>query len=279
MAEGGKKRRGTVAAGGTRRGIRDIFYETRVLLGREYTLRRFATEVLEGSIDPVMLGYIEKGKRLPSESLVRRLAAVRREDPRALLALLWRDRMLHAFGKELKRVLKAPHAVDGIEDATLAVHVSQAIAALPDDGSWVTTAQWRKRFRRGGDRRSQRKPLAAAVAARVERLLRDRGLIEVQGARVRRRGRHYVAGDVDERQSLAVEFCALFVKGLLDKLVFPETETGTYLRNHYLNIEEERLPEFQRRLEEALRGLAQEFAADAGRDTRFLNVLVTATPF
>jgi hypothetical protein len=279
MAEGGKKRRGTVAAGGTRRGIRDIFYETRVLLGREYTLRRFATEVLEGSIDPVMLGYIEKGKRLPSESLVRRLAAVRREDPRALLALLWRDRMLHAFGKELKRVLKAPHAVDGIEDATLAVHVSQAIAALPDDGSWVTTAQWRKRFRQGGDRRSQRKPLAAAVAGRVERLLRDRGLIEVQGARVRRRGRHYVAGDVEERQSLAVEFCALFVKGLLDKLVFPEAETGTYLRNHYLNIEEERLPEFQRRLEEALRGLAEEFAADAGRDTRFLNVLVTATPF
>ena len=86
-----------------RRGIKDVFYETRVLLGREYTLRRFATEVLGGSIDPVMLGYIEKGKRFPSEALVRRLAALRKQDPHELLALLWRDRMLYAFGRELRK--------------------------------------------------------------------------------------------------------------------------------------------------------------------------------
>ena len=42
--------------------IRDYFYETRVLMGREFTVKRFAVEVLEGAVDPVMLGYIEKGK-------------------------------------------------------------------------------------------------------------------------------------------------------------------------------------------------------------------------
>ena len=90
------------------RSIKDVFYETRVLMGREYTVRRFATEVLGNSLDPVMLGYVEKGKRFPSEALVRRLAAIRKEDPHPLLALLWRDRMVYAFGKELRRVLQAP---------------------------------------------------------------------------------------------------------------------------------------------------------------------------
>ena len=65
----------------TRKGIKDVFYETRVLTGRDYTLRRFATDVLGNSVDPVMLGYIEKAKRFPSEGLVRRLAAVRQQDP------------------------------------------------------------------------------------------------------------------------------------------------------------------------------------------------------
>ena len=87
-----------------RKGIKDLFYETRVLMGRDFTLRRFATEILGGSIDPVMLGYIEKGKRFPNEALVRRLATVRKQDAHELLALLWRDRMLYAFGRELRRV-------------------------------------------------------------------------------------------------------------------------------------------------------------------------------
>ena len=56
------------------KGIKDLFYETRVLSGREYTVTRFAKEVLGGAVDPVMLGYIEKGKRFPNEALVRRLA-------------------------------------------------------------------------------------------------------------------------------------------------------------------------------------------------------------
>ena len=97
--------------GSSRKGIKDVFYETRVLTGREYTLRRFAAEVLGGSVDPVMLGCIEKGKRFPSEALVRRLAAVRKEEAHELLTLLWRDRIMYAFGRELRRVLHAPRGV------------------------------------------------------------------------------------------------------------------------------------------------------------------------
>ena len=74
-------------------------------MGRGYTIRRFANEVLEGAIDPVMLGYIEKGQRFPNEDLVRRLATIREEDPQELLALLWRDRMIYAFARELRRVI------------------------------------------------------------------------------------------------------------------------------------------------------------------------------
>ncbi len=251
--------------------IKDVFYETRVLMGRQYTVRRFAEEVLEGAVDPVMLSYIEKGKRFPSESLVRKLAALRKQDARELLVLLWRDRMLHALGKELRRALHSPREVQGLPDAELAVRVSQAIAALPDDGSWVPLARWRRTF--AGKRRQS----SVGRADAVEQLLRERGLVEVQKGRVRRRGRHYVPQETEERAALAMEFCALFTKALLEKLVLAEQSAQTYLRNHFLNLEEERLDEFTTRLDAALRNLAEEFAADAGPHTRFLNVLVAAT--
>jgi hypothetical protein len=263
----------------SRKGIKDVFYETRVLMGREYTLRRFAAAVLGGSVDPVMLGYIEKGTRFPSEALVRRLAAIRQQDPHELLALLWRDRMLYAFGRELRRVLQAPRAVAGIADAELAVLVSQAIAALPDDGSWLPLTQWRRAFRTTPGRGSRQRGITAALARQVEEALVQRQLIELEGKRVRRRGRHFVAQTTAERQALALEFCALFLKGLLDKLALPEVETGTYLRNHYLHIDPARLPEFQQRLEAAVRALAEEYASDASARSRFLNILITATLF
>lgn len=259
--------------------IRDVFYETRVLMGREYTIRRFAEEVLEKSIDPVMLGYIEKGKRFPSEALVRRLAAIRQQDPHELLALLWRDRMLHAFGKELRRVLAAPRSLTDIQDADLAVLISQAIAALPDDGTYITMAKWRSGFRavKGQKRKDQKAP--DDLVQRVEETLRERELVEVKGSKVRRRGRHFVAHGTEERQALALEFCALFAKGLLDKLALPEKDTGTYVRDHYFNIDPERMPEFHRRLDEVLRTLSEEFADDSKARNRFMNILVTATPY
>jgi hypothetical protein len=262
-----------------RTGIKDIFRETRAAHGADYTLRRFTAEVLGGVVDPVMLGYIEKGQRFPSEALVRRLAAVRKQDAHELLALLWRDRIIYAFAKELKRVLHAPRAVAGVEDLELVVLVSQAVAALPDDAAWLPLATWRKSFRFVHGRRTADSKVSDAVARRVEDTLLERKLIEVRGTKVRRRGRHYVPQNLEERQTLAMEFCTLFAKGMIDKLALPDVETGTYLRNHFLNIESARLPEFQRRLEAAVRALAEEFASDPGSDTQFLNVLITATPF
>src|SRR5690242_14727076 len=130
-----------------RKGIKHVFYETRVLMGREYTARRFAEEVLGGTVEPVTLVAIEKGARFPSEALVRRLAAVRKEDPEPLLALLCRDRIVYAFGRELRRALKGPRGVSGIEDADLAVMISHAIAALPEGDQWTPVAEWRRKYR------------------------------------------------------------------------------------------------------------------------------------
>lgn len=251
-----------------------MFYETRVLSGREFTVKRFAKEVLGGTVDPVMLGYIEKGKRFPNEALVRRLAAVRGEPPAALLAVLYRDRMLHAFGRELRRALHDPAAVEGIEDADLAMQVSRAIAALPDDGAWVPLRTWRAHIAVAVRDKSQ----SNADVARVTALLRERNLVEQEKGRVRRVARHFVATTIVERRTLAMEFSAIFAKALLDKLSLPETAAATYLRNHYLHIDRARLPEFYGRLEAAARALTEEFAADAGTGTEFLNVLLAATP-
>ncbi|HEY0299734.1 MAG TPA: hypothetical protein VGC36_00250, partial [Rhizomicrobium sp.] len=204
------------------RGIKDVFYETRVLRGRDFTLRRFASEVLGGVVDPVMLGYIEKGQRFPSEALVWRLAALRKQDAHELLALLWRDRMLYAFARELKRVLHAPRAVAGIEDADLVVLVSQAMAALPDDESWIPVATWRKAFRSVHGRRTADSKVPDPLVKRVEQTLIERELVEVRAGKARRRGRHFVPQNTEERRALAIEFCALFTKGLIDKLALPD---------------------------------------------------------
>jgi len=254
--------------GPQRKGIKDAFYETRVLTGRDYTVRRFATEVLDGSVSPLLLGYIEKGTRMPTEALVRRLAAVRKEDPQQLLALLWRDRMLLTFGRELRRVLRAPSGLGGIDDAELAVLVSQAIAALPEDGSWITLARWRKAFR--GTPRGR----GAVAAAPTER-----ELVEIRAGKVRRRGHHFAARTAAEQKALGLEFCALFLKALLDKLVLADVETGTYLRNHFLYVDPADLPEIQRRLDAAVVAIADEFARGPSSGRKFLNMLITSTPF
>jgi hypothetical protein len=161
----------------------------------------------------------------------------------------------------------------------LAVLVSQAIAALPDDGTAISTTAWRKAFRRVPGRRAERVPVSDEMAARVEKTLTERELVEVRSGKARRLQRHFRPESTEEKQALAMEFCALFAKGLLDKLVLLEQDTGTYLRNHFLNIEPERMQEFSKRLDEALRRLAEEFAADPSARTQLLNVLVTATPF
>jgi hypothetical protein len=260
-----------------RRGIKDVFYETRVAMGRGFSVRRFAEEVLGGTVEPITLGCIEKGTRFPTEALVRRLAAVRKEDPHVLLALLWRDRMLYGFGRELRRVLQAPRGLGGIEDADLAVLVSHAIAALPPDDHWMSVSAWRKSVR-SVPRRPGQTPVASQTdVARVEEMLRQRKLVEVRAGRIRSARSHYVAQGADERWSLSIEFCALFVKGLLDKLALPDVETGTYLRNHYLHVEPDKVEVFQKQLDASVTTLVNQFAADASPRNPFLNVLITST--
>jgi len=261
------------------KGIKDIFYETRVLMGRAYTLKRFAAEVLDGEVDPVMLGYIERGTRFPNEALVRRVAALRQQDATELLALLARDRMLYAFGRELQRGLQAPHALGAIADADLAVRISQAIAALPDDARGLPVGEWRATLR--GQPRPRRTQAQAheRLAQHVEALLLERGLIEIEGDQVRKRARYFAAETFEQRQALAMQYCALFLKGLLDALLFPAAATGTYLGNQYLDIDPARLPELQYRLAQSVEQLMREFATDAAPHTRFLNVLLTSTLF
>lgn len=260
------------------RTIGDVFYETRVLKGRHFSLRRFSDEVLGGRIEPVMLSYIEKGERFPNEDLVRHLAAARREDPQTLLAVLWRDRVRYAIARELERAFEAEPAVGETEDGELAVRLSRAMAALPDDGEWISHRTWQRASRR--DRKKRKRPAGEekTLDAAVETTLLDHDLIEIHGGKVRRRGRHYQAESRNERQAVALQFAQLFAKGLVDRVALPEQNTGTYLRNHYLNIEKDRIPEFHAALEDALRELTERFAATPTDDTEFMNVLATATP-
>jgi len=258
------------------RGIGDYFYETRVLMGREFTVRRFATEVLEGALDPVMLGYIEKGKRLPNEALVRRLARLRAEPPAALLAVLYRDRVLYAFGRELRRALHEPSATEGIADADLAVQVSRGVAALPDDGAWIALKTWREEIASAVRGKAKRGDVDRVVA-----LLRERDMVEQRAGRVRRAAKHFVASSANERRALAMEFAAIFAKSMLDKLMTPDNAATSHVRNHYLHIELERIPEFYSRLETIVRTLVEEFATDPALESKkaveFLNVLLSST--
>jgi hypothetical protein len=259
------------------RTIGELFYETRVLQGRRWSLRRFATEALDGRIEPVMLSYIEKGERFPSEDLVRHLAAFRREDPQALLAALWRDRVVYAVTREIDRAFQAAPAVGDVDDGALAVRLSRAMAALPDDGGWVPSERWRREFRRDGKRRRRSADEETALDRRVEETLKHHDLIEVRRGKVRRRGRHLQAEGVEERRAVARQFAGLFAKGLIDRIALADADTGTYLRNHYLNVERARLDEFHAALDAALRTLTERFAATPSRNTAFMNVLTTAT--
>jgi hypothetical protein len=224
-----------------------------------------------------MLSYIEKGERFPSEDLVRHLAAFRREDAQPLLALLWRDRILYAVTREIDRAFAAGPAVGDVDDGALAVRLSRAMAALPDDGSWIPTDRWRREFRREGKRRRRSAAEEQALDDGVQETLDRHGLIERRGGKVRRKGRHLQAEGHAERRAVARQFAGLFAKGLIDRVALPEVETGTYLRNHYLNVERARLGEFHAALDAALRALTEKFAATPSRDTEFMNVLTTAT--
>ena len=257
-------------------GICHVFYETRVLMGRDMTLQRFAREVLGGEIEAVMLGYIEKGERIPRETLVRRLAEVRQEPPEPLLALLARDRMLRAVGKELRKLLATGGSGPEVGGAALALHLSRAITLLPEDGGWTPRGEWRSGLGEFDLADFGRPSSTQDRIDLLERTLVEQKLVELDGERVRCIGHHYQPEELEARISLASEYTVLFLKGLVDRLAFPE-ETGTYMRNHYLHIDPARMPEFQADLDRVLRELARRYGEDASGETEFLNILTTAT--
>jgi hypothetical protein len=259
----------------TFKGIKDIFYETRVLMGRDYSLRRFAREVLDGAVDPVMLSYIEKGKRFPTEPLVLKLASIRKQDPRQLLVLLWQDRILYAFSRELRRVIKTPKpGEEGMAEADLAFIVSRAIAAFPDNSRWMPIDRWAQEVQKAVGEVGRKRPTHSFN--RILDILKRQGLIQIKGNRVRRGGRHYAPESPEEARSLAMEFCGIFTKGLLEKFV--RREKKTYVRNYYLHIPDKKIESFHRQLDAAVCQVVKEFAVDEQDDGKFVNVLTTSTP-
>ena len=164
-----------------------------------------------------------------------------------------------------------------MQDGALAVRTARAIAALPDDGKWISEARWRRELRRDGKRRERSSEEEATLDLQAVEALSKHGLIKIQAGWVRRVGRHLQAEGRAERRAVAQQFAGLFAKGLIERVALPDQDTGTHLRNHYLNIERSRIAEFHAEVDAVLQALAERFAATASRDTEFMNVLATLT--
>jgi len=252
--------------------IGEVFYRTRVLRGRAWTLRRFAAEL---GIDHVMLGYVEKGQRLPGEGLVRRLAEIGRLDERECLGILHRERLVRAMAHELRRAILGPEdAGEPGVPLSLSPVLSRVLAELPDSGEKVDARRWRKSIRAA--LRAEVGKATRENQARVARLLVDKRLVEEKDAAVRKTGRHLHAEEPQERFDLAVSFADVFAKAMSDEVV--RERTDNYLHNHFLTIEPERVPAFLRALDVAIAEVVERFAsADASREDEFFQVLVAGT--
>jgi len=262
-----------VGVGAKFQSIGELFYRTRVLRGREWTLRRFAAEL---GVDHVLLSYIEKGQRFPSEGLVRRLAEIRREDARELLAVLCRDRMVRAFAREIRRALSGEGDDDPAATRALGVSASavsaRAIAALPDSGGAVPLSRWRRSLRnalRAEGGKGSKTELEGTIT-----LLQRKGLVEIKGASVRKTAAHVHAAQPDERIDLAIEFAGIFAKSLTDEVIRPASET--YFQNHFLTLPAGQRKQFQRELDAAIRTVIEKFASE-DESGDFFQVLVAAT--
>jgi len=236
-------------------------------------LRRFAAEL---GVDHVLLSYIEKGQRFPSEGLVRTLAEIRREDARELLAVLCRDRIVRAFAREIRRALTGKDDDDAsatkeLRSSTSAV-LSRAIAALPDSGGPVPLARWRRSVRtalRAEGSKGSKAELEGTIA-----LLQQKELVEIKGASVRKTAAHVHAAQPDERVDLAIEFAGIFAKSLTDEVIRPASET--YFQNHFLTLPAGQRKQFQRELDAAIRTVIEKFASE-DESGDFFQVLVAAT--
>jgi len=254
--------------------IGELFYRTRVLRGREWTLRRFAADL---GIDHVLLSYIEKGQRFPGEELVGRLAEIRREDVRELLAVLYRDRMVRAFSREIRRALVGDSGEDSPRTsksaAPSAAVLSRVLADLPDSGAPVSLASLRQKIRK-----AMRAEGGKGTKLELESIIAHLGrkkLVEIKGAAARKKTAHVHAARPAERVDLAIEFAGIFAKSLTDEVIRPSSET--YFQNHFLTLSPGRRKEFQRELDSAIRAVVRKFAHD-DESGDFFQVLVAATP-
>lgn len=256
--------------------IGELFYRTRVLRGREWTLRRFAAEL---GIDHVLLSFIEKGQRFPSEPLVRKLASLRGEDPCEVLAILHRDRIVRALSREIRRAIDSrgdANSLPSFDSTDQNVSVSglmgRALSALPDSGEPVAASGWRRAVR-AALRAEGAKGLKAEVDTAVA-LLERKGLVRCDGDSVRKTMAHVHAAEAHERVDLAIELARVFAKSLTDEVV---RDAGpTYLQNHFLNLPAARRDEFFRELDASIRAVVTRFASEEP-GTEFLQILVAAT--
>ena len=250
-----------------RRSIKDVFYETRVLTGRDYTVRRFAIEVLGNSVNPVLLGYIEKGKRMPSEALVRRLAAVRKQDPQELLALLLARP--HAATRSAASCAASCARRRASAGSTTRTRGAGQPGHRGPAGGRRAGSRWRAGARRFAPRRGAgaRRPARSPPRGRATSRPRSSSASWSSCAAARCAAAATISSPQNDRPSAGPwgsSSAPCSSRALLDKLVLAEVNTGTYLRNHYLYVDPEELPEIQRRLDEAVTKIADEFARGAG---------------
>jgi hypothetical protein len=159
------------------------------------------------------------------------------------------------------------------------VLVSQAIAALPEDGSWIPVARWRKAFRATSRGRRAVARAAPPVVADVETALKQRQLVELRGGNgapprpsLRRQERDRAPGH-GTRVLRPVHQGAARQAGA-------RRGEHRHLSAQPLPLRRpEELPEIQRRLDEAVVKIADEFARGPGPQRKFLNMLITSTPF
>lgn len=256
--------------------IGEVFYRVRVLRGREWTLRRFAAEL---GVDHVMLSYVEKGQRLPGDSLVRRLAEVGGLDARDCLAILHRERLVRGMARELRRVILGPEeggGEGGAEEVPVSVSpvVSRVLAELPDSGDPVDQRTFLRSIR--DSLRSELGKATRQDQERVVELLFSKGLVERGDGVVRKAARHLHAVEPEERFDLAVSFADVFAKSMIDELVCDRDDN--YLQSHFLTIDRERLPELLRALDKAVADVVARFASpEPATGGEFFQVLVAGT--
>ena len=258
--------------------IRDLFYETRTRLGKRCTLKVCAQEVFQGMVEAAMLGHIETGKRYPSQALVRRLAEIRKEDPKPLLALLFQERMVDAFGTELSRILQDDDEgwsrVDASQELSAGI-LEHALTLLPDDGAWEDKKAWRDRISALASQELAGQDVTDLVDEAVT-LLNKEEIVEMKGKKVRLKNPQYVVTLPELRRRYAIRYCQVFSKALVERLFFHDDRA--FAANFHFQLLDERFNDFKKDLRAALKQVVDTYDGGESGTGVFRNVVVCSTP-